>query len=104
MPQYRVKQGEKGFFNGRLYDSNGKRPVLTTDEPLDPIPSWVEPIKFASDQDAEDAIAMTKAAEEREAEEAAAAQDAQDKEIKSVTFTEAPNPTAPGKAPAVETL
>jgi hypothetical protein len=45
MPQYDVKPGKKGFYNGTLYEHNGKRPILVTDEPIpeDKIPSWVTP-------------------------------------------------------------
>jgi DNA-directed RNA polymerase alpha subunit len=47
MPQYKVKQGQKGFFGGILYDSEGKRPFIVTDKPIpkDKIPNWVEPVK-----------------------------------------------------------
>lgn len=40
---YKVKS--VGFFNGHMYDPNGKRPVLTVDEPLkkENFPSWLEP-------------------------------------------------------------
>lgn len=49
MHSYKVK--EKGFFNGKIYDPNGKRPVLHRDEPFpkkngkEQVPSWLEPIK-----------------------------------------------------------
>lgn len=45
MPQYKVL--EPGFYNGMVYDPNGKRPVLTTDKPFtknNPIPSWLGPM------------------------------------------------------------
>jgi hypothetical protein len=45
MPQYQVTS--KGFFDGRLYDPNGKRTVLKVDKPFadKDIPSWVEPLQ-----------------------------------------------------------
>lgn len=56
MPSYKVLQ--QGFFNGRLYDPKGKRPVLHTEEPfpfkvdkdgkktkVEDVPSWVERMK-----------------------------------------------------------
>ena len=42
MPQYKVI--EKGFFDGKLYDPQGKRSVLSTDKPFtkkNPMPSWL---------------------------------------------------------------
>lgn len=45
MPSYQVKR--KGFFGGKLYDPDGKRPVLSVDKPFTDkdMPSWVTPIK-----------------------------------------------------------
>jgi len=42
MPQYKVIA--RGFFNGRLYDPDGKRPILTTDKPFkkNEMPSWLQ--------------------------------------------------------------
>lgn len=49
MPQYLAK--ELGFFGtgktATLYGPGTKRPYVVTDEPLDPIPSWLEPVKDA---------------------------------------------------------
>ncbi len=42
MPGYKVL--EKGFFGGMTYDPEGKRKELHTDKPLDPVPSWLEPL------------------------------------------------------------
>ena len=42
MPQYKVL--EKGFHGGKLYDPEGKRPVLHTDKPFtkkNPMPKWL---------------------------------------------------------------
>jgi len=43
MPSYKVK--EKGFFDGMLYDPDGKRHILHTDVELESVPKWLEPIK-----------------------------------------------------------
>ena len=43
MPSYKVK--EKGFFDGRLYDPEGKRTELHVDEELKPVPKWLGPIQ-----------------------------------------------------------
>ena len=48
MPTYKVLK--PGFFGGRQYDPEGKRPVLHTDKPFptkdkkEQVPSWLEPI------------------------------------------------------------
>jgi len=42
MPRYKVLS--PGFYDGRLYDPEGKRPVLYTDKPFtkaNPMPSWL---------------------------------------------------------------
>lgn len=42
MPRYKVKS--PGFYNGKLYDPEGKRPVLETDKPFtrkNPMPKWL---------------------------------------------------------------
>lgn len=41
MPQYKVIS--KGFYNGQIYDPEGKRRVLNTDLPFkkDKLPSWL---------------------------------------------------------------
>lgn len=49
MPSYRVKS--KGFYDGLMYDPEGKRGVLHTEEPFpmkdkkEQVPSWLEPMK-----------------------------------------------------------
>lgn len=40
MPTYKVKS--PGFMFGNLYEPDGKRPILTTDKPLKPLPAWLE--------------------------------------------------------------
>lgn len=47
MPTYKVKKDQKGFFDGQLYDANGKRPHLTVAEAFKDaeLPSWVEPLE-----------------------------------------------------------
>ena len=122
MPQYKLKPGQKAFHKGQLYDANGKRPVLTTDEPLDPVPSSVIPLvdesksataqaiaddaakKAAADLKAANAAAKKAAAEKAAADKAAAAPGKPDAptdqaaEITAVNFTDTP------RAGAVETL
>jgi len=46
MPRYQVNS--PGTHDGVLYGPDGKRPVLVTDKPLDPVPSWVTRIKDLS--------------------------------------------------------
>lgn len=46
MPTYKVIK--KGFRNGRKYPGQ----TITTEQPLDPIPSWLEPISGKSEQTA----------------------------------------------------
>ena len=45
MPSYKVMS--PGFSDGRLYDPDGKRPILYRDKPFPKgeQPSWLEPIK-----------------------------------------------------------
>lgn len=117
MPQYKVKVGQKGFYDGKLYDSQGKRPILVTDKPLKPVPKWVEPLKVksvtaeeqaAAQKAAEEAKAAAEAAKkaEKEAAEAKAAADSKaaakpaktgkvdaKTEVDAVTFTESPKAT-----------
>jgi hypothetical protein len=80
MPRYKVLK--QGFYNGMLYDPEGKRPVLDTDEPLKPLPSWVEPMK------AETAAAKKKRlAAEKKAADAAKKKSADDeKDIADASF------------------
>lgn len=48
MPSYKVL--EPGFYGGRMYAPDGKRPVLHTDKPFpkkgnkEQVPKWLEPI------------------------------------------------------------
>ena len=44
----RYKVLEKGFAKGRMYDPLGKRNILHSDEPIKPVPSWLEPMKEES--------------------------------------------------------
>lgn len=39
MPSYKVIR--LGFFDGRLYDPEGKRTVLHVEKELSPVPSWL---------------------------------------------------------------
>ena len=43
MPKYKVK--EKGFFDGKLYDPEGKRRHVYVNKPFKKCPSWLEPMK-----------------------------------------------------------
>jgi len=80
MPRYKVK--EKGFYNSKTYDPNGKRPFLYTDKPLKPVPSWLEPMK------AETAAQKKKrlAAEKKAAKEAEKKAKSDQKDIDDLTF------------------
>lgn len=92
MPQYRVMK--PGFYNGEMYDPQGKRKVLNVEKAFKKCPSWLQPIK-------EESAAQRK---KREAEEAKKAKENADKaaedkkDIDSVTFTQPPS------AAQVETL
>jgi len=86
MPSYKVIK--KGFFHGKLYDPEGKRPMLHTDKAfpsknkVEQVPSWLEAIKSETPAQAKARkTAETKAAN-------AAAKKAKDdkKEIDSATF------------------
>ena len=46
MPQYRATAA--GFFGGCMYGPNQKRQIISTAEPLNPIPSWMEPINSST--------------------------------------------------------
>ena len=46
MPKYEVIA--KGFYQGRLYDPNGKRKNLFSDKPLKKVPSWLKAVKAES--------------------------------------------------------
>lgn len=108
MPRYRAT--EPGFYNGRIYSPTGKRPVLAVAEPLDPVPSWLEPIPYEGSQEEAEAIAQLKADEQEQKLRSEEAQAAAKVEIDAVSFVEDPKmsqdevPAAPGESPSVETL
>lgn len=90
MPSYKVK--EKGFFNGKIYDPRGKRPVLHTEKPFEydkskkreKVPSWLERIK-------DETAAEAKARKAAEAKAAKADKDkaaADKQEVESASFLE----------------
>ena len=93
MPRYKVTA--PGFMGSVLHQpGHPRKGVVTTDAPLDPLPSWLTPMK-------EETAAQKKKREKAEAKQVKAASDKkeQDKvDIDSVTFTE----PAPGAN--VETL
>jgi hypothetical protein len=43
MPRYRVKN--RGFYEGQIYDPEGKRKFVNTEKPINPCPLWLEPVK-----------------------------------------------------------
>jgi len=75
MPSYKVTA--PGFFDGKLYSPEGKRPILYTDTPFskkNPMPSWLEEMsskestaarKKHEAQEKADAAAQEKAAQDR---------------------------------------
>lgn len=78
MPSYEVL--EKGFMYGRIYDPKGKRRVLHSDTPLNPVPDWLKPIKEVVETAAEKKARL--AAEKKAAEQA----QANKVEVNAVTF------------------
>ncbi len=94
MPTYRVIK--TGFYDGRLYDPEGKRQTLDRDKPFtkSEMPSWVEPTKEMSPQ--QKAAATKKANADKAEADKKAVEDQID--INDVTFTE------PAKSSTVETL
>lgn len=83
MPSYTVLQ--RGFYDNKLYDPEGKRRQLSTDSPIDPLPSWLEPIK----ETAKDA----KNRKERDRKATIAAKKSKDKdteEIQGASFMDEP--------------
>lgn len=82
MPQYQVTA--VGFYNGVMYDPDGKRKTLTTDKPFpkDKIPSWLKAIK----PETTDQKKKREAAEKKAAEEAADKADADEKDIADASF------------------
>jgi len=88
MPSYKVLK--QGFFNGRLYDPEGKRPMLHTDKPfpnkpkskVENIPSWLESVKSESAAQKKKRLA----AEKKDAAEAAEKAEVDQKEIDDASF------------------
>lgn len=82
MPSYKVLK--PGFFNGRLYDPDGKRRTLHTDKPFpskdkkEQIPSWLAPLKAES-------AAQKKKREAAEKKAAAAATDKAEQDQKEIS-------------------
>lgn len=94
MPKYRAIQ--PGFIHGRLYGPNTKRPVVTTDKPLKPVPSWLEVISEKVETAAEK---KKRLAAEKAAAEAAAKEAEKDRsEVVGTSFLDE------GGTPTVETL
>lgn len=46
MPTYKAKS--RGFYEGKLYDPEGKRRKLRTEKPFEKIPSWLEEVSEAT--------------------------------------------------------
>lgn len=86
MPQYRAKA--PGFMFGRQYGPGTKREVVTTDKPLKPVPSWLEPIKHKSTEDEQAAIQEQAEQERAEQEQAEQKQAEARKQESQVTFTD----------------
>jgi len=68
MPKYKVVKS--GFYSGRLYEPNGKRPVLHTDKPfpektvgkkkVEQVPSWLERLADETPAQAKKRVAAEK--------------------------------------------
>jgi len=93
MPKYKVIK--KGFYAGKLFDPNGKRPFLHTDRPLKPVPVWLEPEKEETPTEKKKRLAAEKKANSAAKKKAAADRQA----VEDLTFMGAGE-----KAAAVETL
>lgn len=91
MPRYRATQ--KGFINGRLYGPGTKRPTVHTDMPLDPVPTWLEPLE-AESPDEEKQRKRRESAQKRAATKAKKEQDNLEQGVSFVS----------GPAATVETL
>jgi len=91
MPTYEVIT--TGFYNGNMYDPQGKRRVLTTDKPLSPVPSWLKSVKVKTETPAEKAQRLSDELSMKEFD------DQNKRDIAAVTFQ---NP--PSLSNAVETL
>lgn len=103
MPQYKVIK--PGFYNGKMYDPDGKRPVLVTDKPFpkDKTPSWVLPMKGRSQSAAEKEAAENEVAEAKKQKEEAVKAEREAVERASTTKVDFTDST-PGEASSVETL
>lgn len=80
MPRYKVLQ--KGFYNSKTYDPNGKRNFLYTDKTLKPVPSWLEAMK--AETAAEKKKRLTAEKKQAEADKKKAEQD--QKDIQDTSF------------------
>lgn len=86
MPSYNVKS--KGFFDGKMYDPEGKRRVLHTEKPFpskdkkEQVPAWLEAIKGETAAQAK----ARKAAETKAANAAKKEAEEQQKEISDASF------------------
>ena len=88
MPSYKVKS--KGFFDGKLYDPEGKRTVLHTEKPfpnrpkskVEDVPSWLEAIKSETPAQA----SVRKGAETKAANAAKKKAEADKKDIAEASF------------------
>jgi len=86
MPSYKVKS--KGFFDGKMYDPEGKRRVLHTEKPFpskdkkEQVPAWLEAIKGETPAQA----SARKGAETKAANKAAKEHKEQQKEIADASF------------------
>ena len=86
MPSYKVLK--PGFYNGRLYDPEGKRPILHTNKPFpskkkkEQVPSWLEYMETETDEQRNEREAAELEAAEKVNEKVAADQ----KEIKEASF------------------
>ena len=58
MAKYKVI--EKGFYEGKLYDPNGKRQFVFTDKPFKKIPSWLEAVKAETAVEKKKRLALEK--------------------------------------------
>jgi len=85
MPRYQVLK--PGFYDGKMYDPEGKRKTLTTDKAFKKCPSWLKPIK-----DESAAQRKKREADEVKQAEVDAEKAAEDKkDIDAVTFTQPPS-------------
>lgn len=84
MPRYQVIK--PGFYDGKLYDPEGKRKTLTVDKAFKKCPSWLKPIKGETAAEKK----KREADEAKQAKADAEKADEDQKDIDSVTFTEPP--------------